>query len=143
MTCPSRKPPKHVQLQALRLDRKYLRGNYLTIKEIERGFLFWFLKKNTLIAYLLLEQYRDTYKIRSIVVVPEARERGLASKLLKSCIRWVRKQKIKTIHTYSNAFNYPSINLLIGLGFKIIKFSTTYYKPEKKHIPWLSYRKTL
>ena len=140
---PSRRPSKHTYSRVLQLDRKYLPGNELTIKQLEKGYLFYVYDNLKVIAYLLLEDYKSTFTIRSIVVLPEYRRYRLASRMTKSCIRWARKQRGKTIHTYTSAYNYPSMNMLIGLGFKILKCYETYSAMDKRHVPWISFRRYL
>ena len=134
---PDRQPSRHTKAQILRLDRRYLTGNYLTEKELDRGILFCRMDEDTIVAYVLLEQYPATYTIRSVVVVPEYRGEGVAKALVKSCMRWVRKQEINTIHTYASATNYPSINMLVGVGFKVIR---SVYCKHKTDPNWISFK---
>src|SRR3990172_594929 len=140
---PSRRPSKHVQQQVLRLDRKFLPGNDLTLRQLQNGYLFWVIDEGQVVAYLLIEDYKKTYTIRSIVVTPDYRQDRLATRLLKSGIRWAIKKKGKTIHTYTSGYNYPSMNLLIGLGFKILKYYETYSVMDGRDVPWVSFRKYL
>lgn len=140
---PTRKPSKHAYQRILQLDRRYLPGNYLTLKQLQRGYLFWVYDELRVVAYILLEDYRSTYTIRSIVVLPEYRGQGLARRMLGSCMRWVSKQRCKTIHTYTSAYNYPSMNLLIGLGFKTVVCRETYSAISGRSIPWISFRRYL
>lgn len=132
---PSRKPPKRVLRQVLRLDRKYLDGNDLTAKELDKGYLFWEEDRERVIAYLLLEPHGEIFSIRSICVIPEYKGCGFGKRLLKSCLRWVRRHDSRAIYTYANAINYPSINMLVGLGFKIIRH---YYRNREW---WLRFRR--
>lgn len=140
---PNRRPPKHAYPRILQLDHKYLPGNELTMKQLKRGYLFWVYDNLKVVAYILLEDYKSTSTIRSIVVLPEYRRLGLARKMLRSCIRWVTNEGGSTIHTYTSAYNYSSMNLLIGLGFKILKCYETYSNMDKRHVPWISFRRNM
>ena len=140
---PSRSPSKHSYSRILHLDHKYLPGNDLTMKQLKKGYLFWVYDEQKVVAYLLLEDYKATTTIRSIVVIPEYRGYKLATRLVKSAMRWLLKQKKFSIHTYTSAYNYASMNLLIGLGFKILKCYETYSAMDKRHVPWISFRRYL
>lgn len=140
---PNRNPSRHAYSKILQLDHRYLPGNELTMRQLKKGYLFWVYHELKVVAYLLLEDYKSTYTIRSIVVLPEYRKLGLASRMLGSCIRWAAKQNGKTIHTYTSSYNYPSMNLLIGLGFKVLKCYETYSSMDKRYVPWVSFRRYL
>ncbi len=146
MILPLRRPSKRVVNQVLRLDHEYLRGNDLVKKDILNGCLFWVdwqdgrRKQKSVCAYILLQDYKNTYTIRSIVVLPKFRGKGLANKLLRRGIRWIRGLRGKSIHTYASGYNYPSINMLMKNGFKVICYSTSYSHIDGRDIPWLSFR---
>ena len=146
---PRRKPSKRVVNQILRLDHEYLSGNYLTKKDILNGFLFWIDCREgrssglSVCAYVLLQYYKSTYTIRSVVVLPKLRGKGIANKLLLNSIKWIRRKKGKTLHTYASAYNYPSINMLTKSGFKVICYSTSYSHIDGKDVPWLSFRREI
>ena len=140
---PNRKPSKHAYSKILQLDHKYLSGNELTMKQLKNGYLFWVYYNLKVIAYVLLEDYKSTYTIRSVIVLPEYRRLGLARRMLRSCTRWATNQGGSTIHTYTSAYNYSSMNLLIGLGFKILKCYETYSSMDRRYVPWISFRRDL
>lgn len=104
------------------LDRRYLSGNELTLRQARASRTIRFVEDGRIVAYLILEKHRDIFRIRSILVLPEYRGTGLAKRLIKSSIRLVRgiAGKGTAIHTYAASWNLSSINLLVIAGFRII-----------------------
>lgn len=60
------------------------------------------------------------YRLTRVGVIQSYRGKKLAHRLLKSIIRHSYKQNYVGIRTYTSFNNVPSINTLIGRGFKMI-----------------------
>jgi len=63
----------------------------------------------------------------SLAVMPRARRRGIAEKLLRKAIEALRSKGVKEVYLEVRISNIPAINLYRKLGFKIAKRIPRYY----------------
>ncbi len=88
-------------------------------------------KTEGLIGYLSFMHVPDEAEILNLGVLPEARRRGRARKLLNFFIDYCRKNGISRIFLEVRVSNKAAINLYQSLGFNLAGRRTDYY-PETK-----------
>lgn len=132
-----RKPSQRILRQVVRLDRGFMPETELTIKKLQSRKLFWIENNKTVVAYAVIGTYAGTYRLETVAVVQEWRRNKLAHRLIKSAIKWVKKQGATALHTYAAFWNIPSMNMLIGLGFRI---SSVRYA-ETQH--WIHFKRNI
>ena len=63
----------------------------------------------------------------SLAVMPHARRKGIAEKLLRKAIEAIKNKGVKEVYLEVRISNIPAINLYRKLGFKIAKRIPRYY----------------
>ena len=93
--------------------------------EINSKLNFWIVVENNkeIIAFGQAEinkENKENGMIQKVYVLKGYRKKGIASKIMKRLIDWLRKQKIKYVSAGIFIKNIPSINMNKKFGFKVI-----------------------
>ncbi|MCS7140137.1 MAG: ribosomal protein S18-alanine N-acetyltransferase [Candidatus Nezhaarchaeota archaeon] len=65
--------------------------------------------------------------IISLAVLPHARRKGIAKKLLREAIEAISSKEVEEVYLEVRVSNIPAVNLYKKLGFKIVKRVPGYY----------------
>lgn len=83
----------------------------------------------------LSRNYQNTAYLCRVAVLPEHQRRGLHKRLIRIRERWARRNDIDWVVTDTRSDNYPSVNSLIGCGYKL-------WRPPNR-IAWAEYSNPL
>lgn len=82
------------------------------------------------VGYIASSYVLDTMDLLSILVIPEYREKKIATNLIENMIYYCNKNNIKSILLEVKKSNTRAINLYTNFEFKLIDERKNYYKDE-------------
>ena len=91
----------------------------------EYDYLYGFYSNNRLVAFIHVNKLYEVMDIVNIVVNPEYRRQGIATKLIEYAIE--QFDDLKSIMLEVNESNYNAISLYNKNGFKVINRRNNYY----------------
>lgn len=91
----------------------------------------------SLVAGYTEDLFDEWAYIAVVATLPKARNRGLASNLMKEFISICRKKKIKAVHLYTASDNISALNMYYSMGFEDLRITGELRKEDAHLIYYL------
>jgi ribosomal protein S18 acetylase RimI-like enzyme len=88
---------------------------------LEKGEYFMNIKEsNKIVGSLWVKKYNNTFILRDVFVLPEYRNQGIATKMIRDIVIHIQPKKLP-IYLYVDSTNKQAISVYTKLGFERLK----------------------